>query len=366
MLKFSPTLYPPLITDERPYPVLLLGEDWSILHANQPAVQAGLTPGRSAAFLLPEEEAARHKACLTRSPDTCYDPLAAPQNSAVFSLSGIPGYTLLYAEYVYTLKSAAIHAALFPGRREYLNAVTRSMRGTAPACQFLRQHTPSRTYGWHDFLDARDAPAMDRRLSAATLALKCMHPSYYGEESDVLFSLHQILQIFRDEVLPHLYTVDSRVDFAPLPANEMFSRLEPDSFFLLLAALICAMDGLSESRTISAVCEHCGNVGTVYLTTVCRRMSRLLRRSADLHALTPAAPHRQHLWTLAEYIIGYSGYEIQILGDDTNGKLTLQLTLPICRSSFEFKSPENEDRILREAALNARCAGLLFYTEQEQ
>ena len=53
MLKFSPTLYPPLITDERPYPVLLLSEDWTILHANQPAVQAGLTPGTSAAFLLP-------------------------------------------------------------------------------------------------------------------------------------------------------------------------------------------------------------------------------------------------------------------------------------------------------------------------
>ena len=366
MLKFPQAVCPPLITDEKPYPILLLDEEWRILHANAPALRAGLTPGLSSAAFLPAEELLCHRACLARDILTHYDPLAEPQNSAVYSLTGVPGYTLFYVEYVYTLKSAAIHAALFPGRREYLDAVTRSGRGSTSACQFLRRYAPSRTYGWHDILDARETPAMDRRLSAATLAMKCMHPSYYDEESDLLFSLHQILRIFSSEVIPHLSILDSRVDAAPLPAAEMFSRLEPDSLFLLLAALICGMDGLSENRIIRLDCTHSGGVSTLCFSTRCSRITRILRRSADLGALIPAAPYRRHLWTLAEYIIGYCGYDVQILGEDRTGTVSLQLTLPLCRQSFEFKSPINEDRILQNAALNARCIGLLLDSKENQ
>ena len=366
MLKFPRAVCPPLITDEKPYPVLLLDENWCILHANVPALRAGLTPGLSVAAFLPADEMPRHRACLARDILTHYDPLAEPQNSAVYSLTGTPGYTLFYVEYVYTLKSAAIHAALFPGRREYLDAVTRSGRGSTSACQFLRRYMPSRSYGWHDILDARETPAMDRRLSAATLAMKCMHPSYYDGESDVLFSLHQILRIFSSEVIPHLSILDCRVDTAPLPTGEMFSRLEPDSLFLLLAALVCGMDGLSENRIIRMDCLYSGGVSTLCFSTRCCRMTRILRRSSDLSALIPAAPYRRHLWTLAEYIIGYCGYDIQILGEDPAGTLTLYLTLPLCRQSFEFKSPADEDRILQGAALTARCIGLLLDTQEDQ
>ena len=126
------------------------------------------------------------------------------------------------------------------------------------------------------------------------------------------------------------------------------------------------MDGLSESRVIRIECDHENGMSTIRLATRCRRMCRILRLSEDLGALIPAAPHRRHLWTLAEYIIGYSGYNIRILGDDASGTLTLQLTLPLCRESFEFKSPAEEKRILREAALTARCIGLLFDSEQDQ
>ena len=146
----------------------------------------------------------------------------------------------------------------------------------------------------------------------------------------------------------------------------MFARVEPDSFFLLLAALLYGMDALSEDRSVLLECDQYGHCGELRLTTCSYRMTRILRRSTDLKALSPAAPHRRDAWTLAEYLIGCSGFDIQITGDAASGTLMLQLILPVSRQSFDFKSPADEEKVLRRAASVVTQALHLLDSEQKQ
>lgn len=340
-----------------PFPKLMLDETLTVLAADEAAQAAGLRERMQLRPLLPDGEWERHMSNLRRTPESRAQILHTPQNRALYSLHADAPFPFLYLEYAYTRRHALIRAALYPSRRAYLLATAETEDGARSCFDELRRVRPSRVYAFQPLAEAEDASEdaaiMQARLAAAAAAAQCLDIAA-GRPSFSLFCLSRVLEYYCAEVLRDLYFIDSEVLLSFEGERPLYARLEPEPFFLLLSALFSVLGALSTKRRIRVRAEVCGGNPALTFTTACALMAGLPDSCPDLQALFPAAPQKRFALTLADYIIGYSGYEVRLFGDPQEGTLSVTLYLMEERREREFKSPREELELMRSATAAAR------------
>jgi len=345
-------------------PCLFLGERMQILSLSDTAVQYGIRSGEDLRPYLEEGECKRYTACWRQESGTRFDPLSVPQNCAVFALKDFHDFRFMYVEYTYSLRRCSARGYLFSDIREYLAF----MDGQRSRCAPYRRFLESLAAAPHSAVpDGAAYASAGEMLSAAMLSLQCFQPHHYSEMEKRRYSLYRLLKNLTAVIAEHIPYIDSRLLLLSPddPETELFADVNADSFCFLLTALMSTLDDLSENRIITLSVERYGEDREVRLLTECRPLTRRIRHSADLLSLLPFAPTKRFPLTLAEYIAGYSGLDIRILGDDS-GMLQLCVYIPAVPREYDFKSPLSTDQILSDALCAARGLFMLFHSHEKK
>ena len=351
-------LFSPL---EGKYPFFFLSEDLIVRYADSSCGRTGIREGFSFLSHLPPESIVLHRRCLQMEPDTRFQIMQIPQNSLLLPLTGIEGYTLFYLEYAYAPRGTLIRASLFPGRREYRTCLLRSDRGTEPCLTRMRDISPDLTARYDGLLRAEHADGPDSSpfsmQQAVLLTAQCLTAA--PDPSSPLFALREFLENYCVNVLNRFRFIDCTVDWDSCTDTPVFARLDPDRFLLLLTSVFSVLTVLAEDCRVYLSVYELGENAQLNFRIRCPSLAGRMMRCSDLQILLGSAPTKQFALTLADHIIGVSGYEPLLCGDPASGTLTLSLYLPREQKCREFKSPAHSLFLLNRALPAAR--GLLAW-----
>lgn len=360
-------------TGKSSVPSIRLDHSMQVLFADSAAIRAGITPGEDLSVHLSEGELLRHHACCQHAPGTCFDPLGTPQNSAVFALEAgdFHGFQILYVEYVYTLRSFHAIAWLFPSLREYLlfdseihgHLIERRSELTDAISYLHRNYEPLFQSG-----AAGGAVSSEAFTSAALLSLECFQSYAYQSGEDTLrCCLRRFLSEFFPCLQSNAFFIDCTLTFTNSDtAPDTAVQLAPGKLCLLLTALCGILNDISDSRCIEVSTEDYSQHFEIRLTTEAKPLPPFLLRTQDLQALAPVVPSKALSLTVASYIVGYSGWQLNLLTRNRGRQLSFSLVLPTAPAGETFHSPAAELTALAPAFRSVEALCALLYTQQKQ
>lgn len=366
-----------VLTDEsgeRTLPRMLLDRSMRVLSVNDAAQCAGIRCGESLSSFLSEGEALRYRACFARSPDTLYDPLMMPQNCAVFAFEpqDCHGFGIAYVEFTYTLRSCRAEAVLFSGLRDYLSFLSCGNRSGARYRQKLREALRKLRQDYKQMWDGKSSEcsvSAEAMASASLLTMQCFQPLHYEDSREErLHRLYRFLTKYLPRVQQNTYFIDCTLTLEdPADGKEIFASFIPENLCFLLTALLGILNDLSGDRRITiALSEYAGDC-EIRLTTGCTTLPPFMRRTADILSLAPFVSSKRLMLSMAEYIAGYSGYQLYASTDEKREQMTFSLYMPRAPQEQDFKSPGESLKQTSEAleSVGALCFLLNAYQEEQ-
>lgn len=354
------------------YPTLLLDESLNIIEADGAAQLLGLTADMSLRPYLLEEEILWHEQCVSRAENTPFDPLEQPQNHALFSLFGVPGASLLSAEYSYSLRRTLVRAVLYPNRTEYSRHCELALRERAEAFQFMHNALSRCQAQLSGETPPKDRDTLQKQMAAAMLAIQCLGPGVpddselYAEQVSKAVSLERLLVFYAEHIFPSVGPEGCTLELCPSGPKEPV-YLCAENFMLLLSALLCVLGSLSEDRKVSVSWGERGAHGVdavLSFSVQNAALSRQFIQNVDLHTLAAALRTRRVMLALVEEIFSKNELDAIVRGNPLTNTVTLSLYIPGEPLEDAFSSNHQLDLMLQDQ--RAGAAGLFSLFDAEK